>query len=114
MGKDAALRGVWIDIVEMFEVGRIFEISESRHAVALGDLCCFDIAGDRRCERNRAKQERFATCSSRAPIIEAFRACLLSAARNEGAWMDRSSPLGCMRAMIKSRWAAPYARPTFY
>jgi transcriptional regulator with XRE-family HTH domain len=33
----------------MLEVGRIFEISESRHAVALGILRCFDVLGERRC-----------------------------------------------------------------
>src|SRR5262249_40645194 len=28
VGEHAALRGVWIDVIEMLEVGRIFEIAE--------------------------------------------------------------------------------------
>jgi hypothetical protein len=67
MGEHAALRGVWIDVVEMLEVGRIFEIAESRHAVALGllrclALRCFDISRQSRCKRSRTKEERFAAC----------------------------------------------------
>jgi hypothetical protein len=51
----------------MLEVGGIFEIAESRHAVALEilrclDLPCFGMRRKRRCEPSRTKEERFATC----------------------------------------------------
>jgi hypothetical protein len=67
VGEHAALRGVWIDVIEMFEVGRIFEIAEGRHAVALGLLRCpdlrrFRVPGERRCEASRTQEERFAAC----------------------------------------------------
>jgi hypothetical protein len=59
MGEHATLRGVWIDVIKMLKVGRIFEIAEGRHAVALGLLCCLDlpcIPGERRCEPSRTKE----------------------------------------------------------
>jgi hypothetical protein len=64
MGEHATLRGVWIDVIKMLKVGRIFEIAEGRHAVALGLLClpCTDVPGERRCEPSRTKEERFAAC----------------------------------------------------
>jgi hypothetical protein len=67
MRKDSAFRGIWINVVKMLEVGRIFEIAESRHAVALGtlrclDLPCFGMLRKRRCEPSRTEKERFATC----------------------------------------------------
>src|SRR5215470_12931137 len=43
VGEYAALRGVWIDVIEMLEVGRIFEIAEGRNPMAFGVLTCFDI-----------------------------------------------------------------------
>src|SRR6202035_1063397 len=36
--KQAALGSVRIDVVEMLEIGRIFEVAEGRDAVALGRL----------------------------------------------------------------------------
>src|SRR5262245_61040505 len=115
MGKDAALRGVWIDIVECLKSGGYLRSpkadtpwrSESCAASTLQAIDDVNAAAPRRSVSRRV--------SSRALIIEAFRACLLSAARNEGAGMDRSSPApDCTRAMIRSRWAAPYPHPTFY
>jgi hypothetical protein len=64
MGEHAAFRGVWIDIVEMLEVGWIFEISEGRQAVALEVLRRFNILCERRCERSRSQEKRFAACQS--------------------------------------------------
>jgi hypothetical protein len=46
----------------MLEVGRIFEISESGHAMALGVMRCFHIPGERRREGSRTKEEHFAAC----------------------------------------------------
>jgi len=51
----------------MLEIRRIFEIAESRHAVALGllrclDLRCFDISRQSRYKRSRTKEDRFAAC----------------------------------------------------
>src|SRR5207247_11224732 len=60
LGERAALGRIGVDVVEMLEVGRMFEISERRYAVALRVLRCFHIPSDRRCERSRAKEERFA------------------------------------------------------
>src|SRR6516162_4452059 len=60
VGKHAALRDVWIDVIEMLEVGRIFEIAEGRYPVALGVLACFDILCEGRYEGSRTKEERFA------------------------------------------------------
>src|SRR5262249_3855995 len=50
VGEHATLRGVWIDVIEMLEVGRIFEIAEGRYPMALGVLACFDIPCERRYE----------------------------------------------------------------
>src|SRR5262245_63835521 len=36
VGEYATLRGFWIDVIEMLEVGRIFEIAEGRNPMALG------------------------------------------------------------------------------
>ena len=60
MGKYAALRGIWIDIVEMLEVRRIFEIAEGRNAMVLDVLACFDILCEGRYEGSRTEEERFA------------------------------------------------------
>src|SRR5215510_6914057 len=65
MGEYAALRRVRVDIIEMLEPYRIFEIAEGRHAVALGllrclHLRCFDTPGERRCEPSCTKEQRFA------------------------------------------------------
>ena len=62
MGEHAALRGVWTDVIEVLEVGWIFEISEGRHAVALGVITCFGILCEGRCDRTRCEEERFAAC----------------------------------------------------
>src|SRR5262249_34744974 len=62
MGKDPALRGIWIDVVEMLEFRRIFKIAKSGDAVPLDVLRCVDVAGNRRCERSRTKKERFTAC----------------------------------------------------
>src|SRR5262249_37781125 len=40
LGERAALGRIGVDVVEMLKVGRIFEISESRRAVALGVMAC--------------------------------------------------------------------------
>src|SRR5215831_15390492 len=60
MGKDSALRGFWIDVIEMLEVGRIFEIAEGRNPMALGVVACFDIRCEGRYEGSRTEEERFA------------------------------------------------------
>src|SRR5215471_8118698 len=60
VGEHAALRGVWIDVIEMLEVGRIFEIAEGRYPMALGVLACFDIPCEGRYEGSRSEEERFA------------------------------------------------------
>src|SRR5262245_32683093 len=60
VGEHAALRGVWIDVIEMLEVGRIFEIAEARYPMALGVIACFDILCEGRYEGSRTEEERFA------------------------------------------------------
>src|SRR5262249_9549253 len=60
VGEHAALRGVWIDVIEMLEVGRIFEIAEGRYPMAVGVLACFDILCEGRYEGGRTEEERFA------------------------------------------------------
>src|SRR6516164_1494621 len=60
VGEYAALRGVWIDVIEMLEVGRIFEIAEGRNPMALGVMACFDIRCEGRYEGSRTEEERFA------------------------------------------------------
>src|SRR5215469_9138152 len=60
VGEQAALRGVWIDVIEMLEVARIFEIAEGRNPMALGVVACFDILCEGRYEGSRAEEERFA------------------------------------------------------
>src|SRR5262249_40329132 len=60
VGEHAALRGVWIDVIEMLEVGRIFEIAEGRDPMVLGVLACFDILCEKRYEGGRTEEERFA------------------------------------------------------
>src|SRR6516164_8566262 len=60
VGEYAGLRGVWIDVIEMFEVGRIFEIAEGRNPMALGVLTCFDILYEGRYKGSRTEEERFA------------------------------------------------------
>src|SRR6516164_2662055 len=60
VGEHAALRGVWIDVIEMLEVGRIFEIAESRYPMALGFLACLDILCEGQYEGCRTEEERFA------------------------------------------------------
>ena len=59
-GEHAALRGVWINVIEMLEVGRIFEIAERRNPMALDVLACFDILCEKRYEGSRSEEERFA------------------------------------------------------
>src|SRR5262245_66646463 len=79
MGKDAALRGVWIDIVECSKSGGYLRSpkadtpwrSESCAASTLRAIDDVNAAAPRRSVLRRV--------SSRALIIEAFRACLLSA-----------------------------------
>src|SRR5262249_46537815 len=60
VGKDPALRSIWINVVKMLEFRRIFEIAKSGDAVLLDVLRCFDIPGERRSERSRAEEEGFA------------------------------------------------------
>src|SRR5262245_30183642 len=60
VGEQAALRGVWIDVIEMLEVGRIFEIAEGGNPMALGAPACFDILCEGRYEGSHTKEERFA------------------------------------------------------
>jgi hypothetical protein len=60
VGEHAALRGVWIDVIEMLEVGRIFEIAEGRNPMALAVVACFDILCEGRYEGSRSEEERFA------------------------------------------------------
>src|SRR5262249_53255387 len=60
VGKHAALRSVWIDVIEMLEVGRIFEIAEGRNPMTLCVLTCFDILYEGRYEGSRTEEERFA------------------------------------------------------
>jgi hypothetical protein len=60
VGEYAALRGFWIDVIEMLEVGRIFEIAEGRNPMALGVVACFDIRCEGRYEGSRTEEERFA------------------------------------------------------
>src|SRR5262245_27580055 len=67
VGEHAALRGAWINVIEMLEVGRIFEIAEGRNPMALGLLRCpdlrrFQVPGERRCEASRTQEECFAAC----------------------------------------------------
>src|SRR5262245_12511480 len=66
VGEHAALRGVWINVIEMLEVGRIFEIAEGRYPMALGVLACFDILCEGRYEGSRTEEERFAARSLEA------------------------------------------------
>src|SRR5262249_43740417 len=63
VGEQAALRGVWIDVIEMLEVGRIFEIAEGRYPMALGVLACLDILCEGQHEGSRTEEERFAARS---------------------------------------------------
>ncbi len=81
MGEHAALRRIGLDIVEMLEVRRIFEIAEGRHAMALGAFVRPRGHDRHRCQRARAQQERipaadlaggFAHC--RVPALAAFSA----------------------------------------
>src|SRR5215813_6336668 len=67
MREPATLGGGWIDVIEMLEVGRIFEIPEGRNPMALGLMSwlnpgSFDILCERRCERCRTYEKRFAAC----------------------------------------------------
>src|SRR6516165_8657099 len=62
VGEHAALRGAWIDVIEMLEVGRIFEIAEGRYPMALGVLACLDILCEGQYEGGRTEEERFAAC----------------------------------------------------
>src|SRR5215831_8203870 len=48
LGERAALGRIGVDVVEMLEVGRIFEIAESRTPMALGVLSSSDILYERR------------------------------------------------------------------
>src|ERR1700676_4709923 len=67
-----AFGGVRIDVVEMLEVGRIFEVTEGRHAVTLGFLL-----GARRpkhwCRWHRDGRSRAGTDRERFPAAEHFR-----------------------------------------
>ena len=62
LGEQPALWRIRVDIVEMLESRRIFEVAERRHAVALGALLCQRRPSDRRGERSRTKEQRFAAC----------------------------------------------------
>src|SRR5262252_2302557 len=75
VGEHAALRGAWIDVIEMFEVGWIFEIAEGRNPMALGVMACFDILYEGRYEGSRTEEERFAARLLESIGIEAFAFC---------------------------------------
>jgi hypothetical protein len=62
MREHPTLGGGWIDVIEMLEVGRIFEIAEGRNPMALGVVACFDILREGRYEGSRTEEERFAAC----------------------------------------------------
>src|SRR5262249_3950043 len=61
LGEDAALGRIHVDVVEMLEVRRIFELAERRHAVTLGSLLRRGRSGDGRGQSAGAKRERIAT-----------------------------------------------------
>src|SRR5262245_63033720 len=94
MGKDAALRGVWIDIVECSKSGGYLRSpkadtpwrSESCAASTLRAIDDVNAAAPRRSVSRRV--------SSRALIIEAFRACLFSASCDEVAAGGRRQQIG--------------------
>src|SRR5262249_22604812 len=60
VGEHAALRGVWIYVIEMPEVGRIIESAEGRYPSARGVLAWLDIPCEGRYEGNHTEEERFA------------------------------------------------------
>src|SRR5262245_65787096 len=80
MGEHAALGRVRGDIIEMLEVGRIFEIAEGRHAMPLGALLRLRRPHEERCQRPGADDERLAAGRIaeadhwRGPILAAFSA----------------------------------------
>jgi hypothetical protein len=82
MGEHAAFRSVWIDVIKMLEIRRIFEITEGRYSVALGVLSCLHILGEGRCERTRTEEERFAACQLQRVDHWCFPILPVSAARD--------------------------------
>jgi hypothetical protein len=80
MGEYAAFRRIRIDVVEMLEIRRVFEVAEGRHAVALGAFLRIGRPHHHRCERARSKKERIAARHIaaighwRVPVLAAFSA----------------------------------------
>src|SRR5262249_9237624 len=80
LGERAALRRIGVDVVEMLERCRIFEVAERRHAVPLGAFLRPRAARDRRSERTGAQCERMASRQladvghGRVPVLAAFSA----------------------------------------
>ena len=78
--EGAALGRVRLDIVEMLEARRIFQVAEGRHAVTLGPLVGTGRSSDARCQRAGTKRERVAprhiadVAHERVPILAAFSA----------------------------------------
>src|SRR5262249_54764232 len=99
VGEHAALRGVWIDVIEMLEVGRIFEIAEGRYPMALGVLARFDIPCEGRYEAAPRRSVSRRVCS-RALVIEAFASCpfLCRVCRRKRTGLRRPISAGRMRA----------------
>src|SRR5262249_13329428 len=80
LGEHAALGGIGVDVVEMLERCRIFEVAERRDAVALGLFLRPRRASDRRCERTGPECEGMASRHladvghGRVPVLAAFSA----------------------------------------
>src|SRR5262249_53509777 len=61
MRKYPALRSVRIDVVEVLEIRRIFEVAERRHALARRGLLGIGTRRQNRCQRPCAEDQRIAT-----------------------------------------------------
>src|SRR6266404_1409285 len=80
LGERAALRRIGVDVVEMLESRRIFEVAERRDAVPFGALLRQRRTSERRSERTGAQCERMASRHladvghGRVPVLAAFSA----------------------------------------
>src|SRR5262249_34139495 len=78
--EEGVVGRIQVDIVEMLEVRRIFELAEGRHAVTLGSLLRRGRSGEARRQRAGTKRQRVATRHiadvghERVPIFAAFSA----------------------------------------
>src|SRR5438128_2007490 len=112
VGEHAALRGFWIDVIEMLEVGRIFDIAEGRYpwrsvSWPASTFCARD---DTRAAAPRRSVSR--RVCSRALVIEAFASCPFFLPRVE------ASGQGCggqsVRAACQQTYERPHTHPTAY